>query len=171
MKVNMTAEHANPKASGTDVLVGGGTAIRRDVSIPSQGRQIQGWLYFPAEQAQTKSPAIVMANALTAVKEITLPGYAECFASGGFVALVIDHRFWGESDGGTHNQIIPYEMLQDIRNAITWLAKQLEVDPNRIGGWGVSLGGGHMLHLAAFDRRLKAIVATATAVNSTLTPE
>jgi len=62
--------------------------------------------------------------------------------------------------------VIPYEMQQDIRNAITWLAEQPEVNPGEIGGWGVSLGGGHMLHLATFDRRLKAVVATATAVSS-----
>ena len=55
-------------------------------------------------------------------------------------------------------------MHQDLRNAVTWLSLQPEVDPNRIGGWGVSLGGGHMLYLAAFERRLKAVVATATAV-------
>jgi hypothetical protein len=105
-----------------------------------------------------------MANALTAVKEITLPGYAERFAKAGFVALVFDYRFWGESEGEPRNQIIPFDMHQDIRNAITWLQMQPEVDPNRIGGWGVSLGGGHMLYLAAFERRLKAVVATATAV-------
>jgi fermentation-respiration switch protein FrsA (DUF1100 family) len=107
-----------------------------------------------------------MANALTAVKEITLPGYAERFAEAGFVALAIDYRFWGASAGEPRNQIIPYEMLQDIMNAITWLSMQPEVDPNRIGGWGVSLGGGHMLYLASFDRRLKAVVATATSINS-----
>lgn len=145
--------------------------IRREVNIPSQGVQMRGWLYIPSERERTRSPAIVTANALTAVKEITLPGYAERFASAGFVTLVFDYRFWGESDGEPRNQIIPYEMLQDVRNAITWLAEQPEVDPDRIGGWGVSLGGGHMLHLATFDRRLKAVVATATAVNSAATQE
>lgn len=105
-----------------------------------------------------------MANALTAVKEITLPGYAEQFAKAGFVVLAFDYRFWGESEGEPRNQIIMYEMQQDIRNAITWLSMQPEVDPERIGGWGVSLGGGHMLYLAAFEPRLKAVVATATAV-------
>ena len=141
-----------------------GKVIRRRVSIPSQGVQLSGWLYLPAELLQAASPAIVMANALTAVKEITLPGYAERFAEAGFVSLVFDYRFWGESEGEPRNQIIPYEMHQDLRNAVTWLSLQPEVDPNRIGGWGVSLGGGHMLYLAAFERRLKAVVATATAV-------
>jgi fermentation-respiration switch protein FrsA (DUF1100 family) len=142
-----------------------GKVVRREVKFPSQGSQISGWLYLPA-QAPKRSPTIVMANALTAIKEITLPGYAERFAEAGFAALAIDYRFWGASGGEPRNQIIPYEMLQDIRNAITWLSMQHEVDPARIGGWGVSLGGGHMLYLAGFDRRLKAVVATATAVNS-----
>ena len=142
-----------------------GKVIRRNVQIPSQGSKISGWLYLPAESPKN-SPAIILANALTAVKEITLPGYAERFAEAGFVSLAIDYRFWGGSGGEPRNQIIPYEMIQDIRNAISWLSMQPEVDPNRIGGWGVSLGGGHMLHLATFERRLKAIVATATSLNS-----
>jgi hypothetical protein len=142
-----------------------GKVVRRDVSIPSQGSQLSGWLYFP-KQISKKAPAIVMANALTAVKEITLPGYAERFAEAGFVALAIDYRFWGSSGGEPRNQIVPYEMLQDVRNAITWLSMQPEVEPALIGGWGVSLGGGHMLYLAGFERRLKAVVATATAINS-----
>jgi uncharacterized protein len=142
-----------------------GKVVRREVSIPSQGSQISGWLYLPTNPSK-KLPAIVMANALTAVKEITLPGYAERFAEAGFAALAIDYRFWGASAGEPRNQIIPYEMLQDVRNAITWLSMQPEVDSARIGGWGVSLGGGHMLYLASFDRRLKAVVATATAINS-----
>ena len=72
-----------------------------------------------------------MANALTAVKEITLPGYAKRFAEAGFAALAIDYRFLGGSGGEPRNQIIPYEMLQDVRNAITWLFMQPEVDPAR----------------------------------------
>ncbi len=156
---------------GKEVLVRDGKVIRREVGFPSQGVQLRGWLYVPANWSRAENPAIVMANALTAVKEITLPIYAERFAAAGFVTLVFDYRFWGASGGEPRNQIIPYEMLQDIRNAITWLAMQPEVDPDRIGGWGVSLGGGHMLYLASFDRRLKAVVATATSVNGVATQE
>ena len=38
-------------------------------------------------------------------------------------------------------------------------ADQPEIDGNKIGIWGISLGGGHVLHVAAFDKRLKAAVA------------
>ena len=40
-----------------------------------------------------------------------------------------------------------------------------EVNPAYIGAWGVSYGGSHVLHLAAFDKRIKAVVATIPAVN------
>lgn len=162
--INVQDKQNQNTGSIKDVLLRDGKVIRRKITIPSQGVQLKGWLYIPAELSKAASPAIVMANAITAVKEITLPGYAERFAEAGFVSLVFDYRFWGESEGEPRNQIIPYEMHQDLRNAITWLSMQPEVDPDRIGGWGVSLGGAHMLHLATFERRLKAVVATATAV-------
>lgn len=165
------AEEPRKMDTSEEVMLQGGEVVRRKVSIPSQGLRVSGWLYAPATLPKEQNPAIVLANALTAVKEITLPGYAERFAAAGFISLVFDYSYWGESDGEPRNHVVPYEMQQDIRNAITWLGEQQEVDSSQIGGWGVSLGGGHMLYLSAFDRRLKAVVATATAVNSLATSE
>ena len=45
------------------------------------------------------------------------------------------------------------------------LSLRAEVDPDRIGIWGSSYSGGHVLHLAAFDRRIKAAVAQVPLVN------
>jgi len=52
-------------------------------------------------------------------------------------------------------QILPTEQHEDYRNAITWIQLQSEVEPDHIGLWGFSYSGGHVLHLAAFDRRVK----------------
>jgi hypothetical protein len=138
--------------------------MRREIAFPSQGVECRGWLYLP-DDLQGRAPAIVMANAISAIKEITLPGYAERFAEAGFVALAFDYRHYGDSDGEPRNHVDPHEQQQDIRNAITWLRAQPEVDPHRIGGWGISLGGVHMLYLGAYDRRLKAVVTVATGLN------
>ena len=100
-----------------------------------------------------------MANAITAVKEMYLANYGERLAAAGFAALAFDYRHYGGSEGEPRSQIAPEEQLDDIRNAISWLAHQPEVDPERIGGWGISFGGAHLMFLAPFDRRLKAIVA------------
>jgi hypothetical protein len=78
-----------------------------------------------------------MANALTAVKEITLLVHNERFASAGLKTLAFDYRHWGRSGGSPRNQIVPYDLLQDIRNATTWLDEQPLVDFARIMGWRV----------------------------------
>lgn len=137
------------------------------VSFRCSGELCRGVLYLPPDLAPgAKAPAIVLANALTAVKEITVPGYAQRFAAAGFVALTFDYRGWGESEGEPRNHVVPYEMQQDIRDAITFLSMEPEVDADRIGGWGNSLGGENMMHLAAFDRRLKAVAVTSSGPSS-----
>jgi hypothetical protein len=64
--------------------------------------------------------------------------------------------------------MLPTEQHEDFRNAITWIQLQSEVDPERIGLWGFSYSDGHVLHLATFDRRVKAIVAQMPTVNAFL---
>ena len=139
--------------------------MRRDIEFTSEGTLCRGWLYVP-ENLEKRAPAIVMANAISAIMQITLPGYAERFAEAGFVVLVFDYRHFGLSLGEPRNHIVPHEQRQDIQNAVSWLRAQPEVDPDNIGGWGISLGGAHMLHLGAFDRRLKAVVSVATGLNA-----
>lgn len=75
-----------------------------------------------------------MANAISALKEITLPIYAERFVAAGFVAAVFDYRHYGASDGEPRNHLDPHEQQEDIKNAITWLRTQPEVDVDNIGG-------------------------------------
>jgi len=106
-----------------------------------------------------------MANAFSAVKEIYLSTYAEQFCAAGFVTLAFDYRTFGESDGEPRCQVFPQNQVDDVRNAVSWIREQPEVDPARIGAWGVSLGGGHVMHLSAFDERIKATVAVIPAIN------
>lgn len=134
--------------------------MRRTVSFTSQGAQCVGWLYLPDDLAAgERAPAVVMANAITATKEMVLPAYAEQFAAAGFAALAFDFRFLGESGGEPRGQLFASEQIEDLRNAVSWLSLQPEVDANQIGAWGASFGGAHVLYLAAFDKRIKAAVA------------
>lgn len=141
--------------------------VSRAVSIKSDGETLCGLLYLPSKiPSEEKMPGIVTANALTGVKEINLPQYAERFAEAGFVVVAFDYRYWGESSGKPRYHISPMEHRADIRNALTFLAEQPEVDPNRIGGWGISMGGGHMLFLATWEPRFKAVVAVSTGIDT-----
>jgi fermentation-respiration switch protein FrsA (DUF1100 family) len=134
--------------------------MRQDVTFPSQGLNCTGWLYTPDDLGSDEErPAIVMAHGFSAVKEMYLSNFAEKFEEAGFVVLVFDYRYFGDSEGEPRGRLIPHEQHEDYRNAITWISQRPEVDASRIGVWGSSYSGGHVLHLAAFDRRIKAAVA------------
>jgi fermentation-respiration switch protein FrsA (DUF1100 family) len=140
--------------------------VRRDVTFASQGVDCAGWLFVPDELAEgQQAPAIVMANAFSATKEIYLSNHAERFAAAGFVVLAFDYRTFGDSAGEPRCQVFPHEQVDDLRNAISWLGTQPEVDATKIGAWGVSVGGGHVMFLSAFDKRIKAVVAMIPAIN------
>ena len=140
--------------------------MRRDVTFASQGIDCAGWLFVPDDLAEgQQAPAVVMANAFSATKEIYLSNHAERFAAAGFVVLAFDYRTFGGSAGEPRCQIFPYDQVDDLRNAISWLGTQPEVDATNIGAWGVSLGGGHVMFLSAFDKRIKATVAMIPAIN------
>lgn len=131
---------------------------RRDVEFDAEGVILRGWFYS-AEGAGGAAPTVVMAHGFSAVKEMYLDKYAETFAAAGFNALVFDNRNFGASDGEPRQEIDPWAQVRDYRHAITYALTLPEVDNDRIGIWGSSYSGGHVLVVAAIDRRVKAVVA------------
>jgi dienelactone hydrolase len=75
------------------------------------------------------------------------------------VVLLHDHRNFGASDGTVRHDIDPWCKIADWRRAISYLESLPEVDAGRIGVWGTSYAGGHVIVLGATDRRLRAVVA------------
>lgn len=134
--------------------------MRHDITFTSEGLSCSGWLYLPDDlESGEQRPAVVMAHGFSAVKEMYLSNFAERFAGAGFVVLVFDYRYFGESEGEPRGRLFPTEQHEDYRNAVSWVSERPEVDADRIGVWGSSYSGGHVLHLAAFDRRIKAAVS------------
>jgi hypothetical protein len=141
--------------------------MHRDIVFASKGLNCVGWIYVPDELAEgRKAPAIVLAHGFAAEKEWILPDYAERFSRAGYVALVFDYRHFGDSEGEPRHQLFPLEEVEDVRNAITWISDQPEVDPERIGLWGTSFGGGIVVYAATWDGRAKAVVAQVPAAMS-----
>ena len=131
----------------------------RWVSFFSEGVRLIGNLFLPADlQPGERRPGIVLCHGFTGVRQLTLPEYARRFAQAGCIALIFDYRGFGESEGSKW-RLLPLEQVDDIRNALTWLATQPEVDPQRLGLWGTSFGGAHVPYVAGIDTRVKAAVA------------
>jgi len=59
----------------------------------------------------------------------------------------------------------PAKKMEDFKNAISFLCSLDGVDKERIGACGISMGGGYMLQLSAFDRRVKAVAIVASGLN------
>jgi len=74
-------------------------------------------------------------------------------------ALVFDNRNFGASDGEPRQEIDPWAQVRDYRHAITYARTRPEVDRERIGIWGSSYSGGHVLVVGAIDRRVKCVVS------------
>ena len=125
----------------------------------SDGYRIAADLYKPKGLKETdKLPAIVIVGGYTVIKETSLPDYAYAFTKAGFVTLAFDFRGFGESDGRRGDSTWQ-NYVEDTRNAVTFLQHCPGVDPDRIGVWGSSYGGGVVSYALSIDDRIKAGVA------------
>ena len=132
--------------------------MRQDVEFQGDGPRLRGWLYTP-DTGSGPFPTVVMAHGFSAVKEMYLDSFADVFAGAGLTALVFDNRNFGASDGEPRQEIDPWAQVRDYRDAITYARTRSEVDRERIGVWGSSYSGGHVLVVAAIDRRVRCVVA------------
>jgi len=133
--------------------------MRKDIEFKTDdGVMLRGWHYTP-DGATGAVPTIVMAHGYSAVKEMYLDKFAEIFAASGLGAIVFDNRNFGASDGEPRQEIDPWQQIRDYRDAITFARTLRSVDSDRIGVWGSSYSGAHVLVIGAIDRRVKCVVA------------
>ncbi len=91
--------------------------------------------------------------------------YAQGFSKAGFHALVFDYRYFGLSEGNPRQFISVPAQRADWHAAIRCLRGHGDVDAQRIGLWGISFSGGHVIHLAAKDEDVRAVVAQVPAID------
>ncbi len=129
------------------------------VTFYSDGLKIAGILFMP--DGAEACPGIVLPQGTVGLKEhYRSPVICSMLADAGFAALTFDYRGFGESEGlkdRPRNQIVPLEQVQDIRDAITFLAAQPGVDPNRLALFGFCWGGSHSVYVGAIDSRVKCV--------------
>jgi len=135
-----------------------------DVEFASCGAVLRGLLLKP-KGVGGPLPAIVMAPGMSGVKEGSILKYAEYFARGGFAVLAFDNINFGASGGEPRQEADPLLQQRGYRDAITYLGLRPDIDEARIGIFGSSYSGGHVLAVAAQDRRVKCVVAQIPAIS------
>ena len=130
--------------------------MRTDVEFDAEGATLRGWLYVP-DGATGPVPTIVMAHGFSAVKEMYLDRFAEAFAAAGLGALGLRQpqlrrqrrrAAAGDRPLGAGARLPRRDHLRH---------DAAEVDADRIGIWGSSYSGGHVLVVGAIDRRVKCV--------------
>ena len=120
----------------------------------SDGLELRGW-YIPS-----KNRAAVIA----------FPGRsgpqrpARMLARHGYGVLLFDRRGEGESDGDPN--IFGWKGERDVHAAVAFLQQRPDVDRERIGGIGLSVGGEMMIEAAAESDGLKAVVSEGAGIRS-----
>ncbi len=138
---------------------------RRDTTFSSDGITLSGHLRLPSARDGEPAPGVVLTGPLSGVKEQVTGDYAERLAEAGYVTLAFDHRNFGASGGAPRQHEDSAGKLADLRDALSHLAGQPEVDVDRVGVVGICLGTAYALRFAAFDPRVQALALVAGAYN------
>ena len=126
-----------------------------DVSFKTDdGLELQGW-YVPS-----RNRAAVIA--FPGRKGPQRP--ARMLVRHGYGVLLFDRRGEGDSEGDPN--AVGWNGDRDIKAAIAFLHKRPDVDPERIGGIGLSVGGELMLETAAETDQLKAVMSDGAGIRS-----
>ena len=132
--------------------------MRTDITFQSGDDWCAGWLYR-SEGFEGPRPLIVMAHGFSGTKELRLPAYAERFCDAGIGVLLFDYRHFGASGGEPRELLDISRQHADFHSALAY-ARDLDwVDPQRVGLFGSSFSGGHVLAVGAADGRVAAIVS------------
>ena len=142
-----------------------GYAVER-VTYTSQGTPVVGNLFVPA--AAGRKPAVVVIGPVGFVKEQAPLQYASRLVREGYVALIFDPRFHGESGGEPRRFESGAEKVKDLAASIDFLAQRPDVDPNRIHVLGICQGVNWAIDIAIQDPRVRHVSLVA---GHYLTPE
>lgn len=150
----------------------------RKENIVSEGTRVAAEVFAPKEPKSEKLPTIVMSHGWGGTAAALRPD-AIVFARAGYLVVAFDYRGWGGSDsrliadgkpGMKDGKLVaavkevrevvdPIDQTTDILNAIHWAVGDKQCDPQRLGIWGSSFAGGHVVYVAARDPRVKAFVS------------
>ena len=125
----------------------------RRIEIPFDGAEMVGILREPASPGP--HPVMIMIPGLDSTKE-ELRSTEELFLARGLATFSVDGPGQGEAE---YRLAIRGDWEVPGGAIIDHLARVPSLDPDRVGVWGVSLGGYYAPRVASGDNRVKACIA------------
>jgi dienelactone hydrolase len=164
----------------------------RQATIISEGSRLAAEVFTLKESGEKSLPTIILCHGWGGVAERLRPE-AVAFARAGYLAVTFDYRGWGPSEGrlvatkplarGKPGEAVtaaaqeitvqeirevvdPLDQTTDLANVIHWVHGEKQCDQERIGLWGTSYSGGHVVYAAARDGRVKATASQVPGMDS-----
>jgi len=149
--------------------------LRRKIHFtPEFGDHLPAWLLIPnALPASGKAPAMLCLHQTTSIGKDEPAGlggkpslhYAHELAERGYICIVPDYPTFGEypydfKTQGAHHASGSMKAIWNNMRAVDLLQSLPQVNKDRIGIIGHSLGGHNALFTAVFDDRIKAVVTS-----------
>ncbi len=163
--------------------------MKEAITIWSEGTRLAADLFVPDDVAEGETrAAILLCHGWGGPKSHLSETYAPYFCKAGFVCLTFDYRGWFESDARlitmdrqpelddegfmtvrakpVREVVDPLDQNRDIHNVLDYLMETPGVNADKIGLWGSSFGGGHVIYVAGTDPRIKAVVSQVPGMGS-----
>lgn len=111
------------------------------------------------------APVVVLAHGLAGTQDAGMWPFAEAFATAGLHAVTFDYRGFGASGGAERQVVSLADQVADLHAAVDAAKRLPGVDPERVVLWGISLGGGHVVSVAAERADVAAVVSVVPMVD------
>ncbi len=152
-------------------LASGGNYSRAIASYKSDGLKVFGLLTIPNGNPPAGGwPAIIFNHGYIQPSQyVTTQKYVEYldgFAKNGYVVFKPDYRGHGNSEGPADGNYFSPGYVVDVLNATSSVQKMFEVNPEKIGMWGHSMGGNITMKNMVISDGIKAAVIWAGVVGS-----
>ncbi len=127
-----------------------------EITIPTKNdKNLYGW-WVPAENPNNKKkPTIILVHGWSRNVDRAM-SFIKKLHPAGYNLLAFDSRCHGKSDDDNFSSMVKF--MEDIRAAIDYSEKLSNVEKNRIGVLGLSIGGAASIYAASLDDRIKSVV-------------
>ncbi|NDL63655.1 alpha/beta hydrolase [Acerihabitans arboris] len=115
-------------------------------------------IHYGDANAAAPLPAVLMCHGFFCIQDVLLAGFVQRFVDAGYRVVTFDYRGFGDSEGDA-GRIVPERQIEDILAVLDWCKTQSRIDARRIALWGTSLGGGHVIEVAARRPEVKCVLS------------